>query len=297
MSNITSYLPTADQSTRHNSLSDSRSAGYLKEQSLKTHESLDTGVVIETKEGDKVTLTSSSFNDMEAYLYDSKGMVQSAEGMAFFAEHQREITLKSGQAFSFSVEGDLSEEELEDIEEILKGLDEVIEEMAEGDMEEALEKALEIGNHDTISSYAADIRYERSVEVQTTVAATAYGNLPAGGDPAAEEIQANKPLPPEESKPPEQLEKPQIGFDPFLQKMRKLVDHLENRQLDLIKRPVEKLFAHHLEKIEKEDDESKPIQGPFKVDREEIHSIFEEMVDKILEPHESEAEEDDDYDD
>ncbi len=152
----------AKQFPRQNALQDAQFSNTVKKQSLSAYESLDAGLTIKTKEGDLVTLTSNTHAGLDAFMYNGKGIVETGSGSAVVTQNQREITLTSGESFSFSVVGDLSEQELTDIESIVKGIDEVIAEMAEGDMDDALDKALSMGGYDTVSMYSADITYQRS---------------------------------------------------------------------------------------------------------------------------------------
>ena len=78
MNNTAIPPPLSEFFSRHHSLSDFRSSTDVKEQSFKSHESFETGLVLQTKEGDQITLSSSSFSQMDALTYDSKGIVQTA---------------------------------------------------------------------------------------------------------------------------------------------------------------------------------------------------------------------------
>ncbi|MCK5350629.1 MAG: hypothetical protein KAJ25_14625, partial [Desulfobacula sp.] len=126
MSTIPNLPLTAGLLPRQNTLPDARFSSYIQKQSLSAYESLDAGLTIQTKEGDLVTLTSNTYSEFDAFMYDSKGVLQTETGKAVVTQNIREITLTSGESFSFSVVGDLSEEELGDIEAIVKGIDQVI---------------------------------------------------------------------------------------------------------------------------------------------------------------------------
>ena len=124
---------------------------------VNSYSSLDAGLTIQTREGDIVTLSSSQYSDLEAYEYSSRGVAANENGYAAASYNVREITLSTGETFTFTVEGDLSEEELEDIESIITGVDNIIGEMMEGDMQDAVSQAMSMGYYDSISSYEADI--------------------------------------------------------------------------------------------------------------------------------------------
>lgn len=284
MSNITHHLPSAGLSSHQNHLPNFRSAAYVREQSFKAQESLNTGLVIHTKEGDQVTLTSNSYSEVGAYLYDSKGFVQTESGAAFVSQNYREISLTSGQNFSFSVEGDLSVEELEDIESILQGLDEVITEMTQGDLEGALDKAVEMGDYDSVSSFAADISYQRSYEMRSATAAATAQSIPANGD-MVESKNLSAP-------PPELVEEPQetpgkkndpiANFDKFFKKMVNQFEAHDNKQVVRARNPINQLFNHHLRETEATESENGSLFTAIESAMNEIESLIDEMMGNLF---------------
>lgn len=272
MNNVANQFPYTGLSPRQNNQPDFQSASYTREQSFRSQENLDTGLVIQTRDGDQVTLTSNSFSQMDAYMYDSKGVIQ-ADGMtAAYSQSQREITLASGQSFSFSVQGDLSEDEMEDIEAILKGLDGVIAEMKDGDMSGALDKALEMGGYDTVSSFAADISYQRSYQMSSAVSATTTQVLPA--NEKAAEVPVESPVSKGNKNGFD------LDFDKFFRKMMKQFEAHEDKQIGLAKDPINKLFGHHLEKLEDGDDTAGKIYNVLEKAMNKIDSLIEKMMDK-----------------
>ncbi len=176
MNNITSQYPWTGYNNQ-NSCTDSRSAAYLREQSISTGELLETDLVIQTKDGDTVTINSESFSQLDAYTYEGQAMMQTGSGTTLYSENYREISLSSGESFSFSVEGDLSEEELQDIDTMLRGLDRVITDVKEGDMDGAIKNALRLGEFDSFSAYKVDISYQQSYQMTSTTAAVAEETL------------------------------------------------------------------------------------------------------------------------
>ncbi|HAR34498.1 MAG TPA: hypothetical protein DCR95_10580 [Desulfobacter sp.] len=138
-------------------LSNNSSASSSSELYVNSYSSLDAGLTIQTREGDVVTLSTTQDSQLEAYEYSSRGIISNKDGYAAASYNVREITLSTGETFSFTVEGDLNEEELEDIESIITGVDNIIGEMMEGDMMDAVSEAMRMGYYDSISSYEADI--------------------------------------------------------------------------------------------------------------------------------------------
>ena len=273
MNNIAHHQQTG-LSPHRNPYANFQAAGYMKAQSFKAQESLQTGLVIETKEGDKITLNSNSFSQIDAFRYDSKGVVRTEGGQAYYSQSQREITLASGESFSFSVQGDLSEEELEDIEDILKGVDEVISDMKQGDMKGALHEALEMGDYDTVSAFSADIRYQVSYEMVSQTAASVTQSVPVlgGGE-------GPKTIPPhgERGVTPEK-KGPFVDFEKFFKKLMKQFEDHEEKQVGFAKDPIEKLFQHHLEEVEVIEDEVDSLFGTLEKAMDQIGSVIDEMM-------------------
>ena len=162
MTSLVQSSMSAGLSSRQSPLSDAQVSGSTRQQTLSAYESLNAGVTIQTREGDLVTLNSNSFSSLNACGYNSKGLLETEDGSVSAQVTRQEITLASGQSFSFSVSGDLSEEELADITDIVKNIDEIISDMVEGDMDGAVATAMGMENYDSVSMYAADITHERS---------------------------------------------------------------------------------------------------------------------------------------
>lgn len=268
MNNIQNQFPLTGY--RQNSPTDYRSAGYIKEQSFTSSETLDTDLVIHTKEGDTVTINSSSYSNLDAYTYNSKGMVQSEAGSAVFQENSREITLANGQSLSFSVEGDLSEDELKDIDSMLQGLDSVIADMKAGDMAGAMKSALGLGEFDNFSAYSADINYEQYVEVTTTTAAVAntrQEEMPAGAakepDSGSETLQQNTGL------------KPDNIFDKLLEKF----SQRDNKLLQAVQSPSNSLFRRHINEMQGNSQQFDSLVDLLEGAMNKFETFFEKISD------------------
>jgi len=166
-------FPEASSSTSYpNNFQDADFSGRTTRQDISSYESMDAGLTIKTREGDIVTLSTSRFSSLNASQYTSQGSVATEEGQVSASYSERQIELASGETFSFSVEGDLNEQELADIESIISGVDSIIYEMAEGDMEEAVALALSMGTYDSVYSYEADITVARGYSYYSEIATT-----------------------------------------------------------------------------------------------------------------------------
>ncbi len=251
MSSIQSGSLTAGPSSRQSALSDSQFSSYVKKQSYSAYESLDAGLTIKTREGDLVTLSSNTYSKLDAYMYNSRGVMQTNAGTVSTALNQREITLESGESFTFSVSGNLSEEELLDIEAVVKGIDQIIAEMAAGDMDEAFAAALSMGGYNTIAAYSADITHTKSYAVTTEIAAATSG-IEAGTKGTMEN---------------------------FFEKMAEKIEKLDEKLVDKAQYPIEDLFKHHLGKIKESRGQEKSLYTAV----ENIQKMIDDLMDAITE--------------
>jgi hypothetical protein len=259
----------------------SNSSMSSTEIAVNSYESLEAGLTIKTREGDVVTLSTSQFSEMDAYEYSSQGELSSENGQIQATYNLREITLSSGEAFSFSVQGDLSEEELADIESIVAGVDEIIGEMAEGDMEDAIAKALSLGSYDSISRYEADITIERSYEMYAaarTASQTRGRALGHHSVPALAPVQ--EPA----------LEKSLYPGMSFLDRVTDLLEAQKEESLARARQPLSQLFDHYLNELDEpeaaedtEEIEEDTGYGALEFAAREIDQMIHDMVKDIFE--------------
>ena len=114
-------------------------------------------ISIMTAEGDRVTLSAKSEASGDFSTYSSTGFLSSLENSSLSLSISREISLL--------VEGDLSAEEMEDIEDLLHKIDSIAKKLFKGDIDKAISKALNIGDFDTIESLEAHLQFETSSSV------------------------------------------------------------------------------------------------------------------------------------
>ncbi len=247
MSSIQSRSLTAGPSPRQSALSDSQFSSYVKKQSYSAYESLDAGLTIQTREGDIVTLSSNTYSKLDAFMYNSRGVVQTDAGKVTVTQTQREITLASGESFTFSVAGDLSEEELLDIEAIVKGIDGVISEMAQGNMNDAVDAALSMGGYDSIAAYTADITYQKSYAMTS-------------------EIEAKTTQNPEK----------------FIKKMTEQIEKLDENLVDKTQKPIDKLFRHHLGNMKENRGEERSLYNAVENAGRKIDKLIDTITGKIF---------------
>ena len=300
MSGISAHQPVmAGPTPRRNNFSDAQFSSYVRKQSISAYESLDAGLTIKTKEGDLVRLTSSSFAELDAHSYNSKGILQTESGMAMATQNTREITLTTGESFSFLVVGDLSEEELADIGAIVKGIDEIISEITEGDMDEAVEKALSMGGYDTVSMYAADISYQRSYQMMSDVRAeTVTPVLEAEAKPELEPVlqdgnlnQLSTIIPyPENRSPRKKRDNTIEDINKFFEKMVDKLEKYQEKLIDKAQQPIAQLFSHHLDDIQHnkknhKKGEKQSLYNTVNNVGKQIDKLIDQMQKKMFQNH------------
>jgi hypothetical protein len=175
LADLSSYLDQySNQNINDNELTKTM---MLQKSAVTKSENVSSDLTIKTSEGDIVKLSAQSFYDFKSLLYDKKGQVYSDAGTITNRISYREMTLKSGQSFTFSVSGNLNEKELKDIEKIVGQIDDIVHQMKKGDMDKAVEKALSMGGYDSISGFSANLSVKKSYSmiaerVQQSIAAT-----------------------------------------------------------------------------------------------------------------------------
>lgn len=243
-------------------LSKTSTASRSSELSVNSYSSLDAGLTIQTREGDVVTLSASQYSELDAYEYSSQGVVSNEDGYAAASYNVREITLSTGDAFTFTVEGDLSEEELEDIESIITGVDGIIGEMMAGDLQEAVSQAMRIGSYDTISSYEADITVQYGYAMYSEEQTATTGAL--GQDLAAAYLEDSDDTGTDDGGSTRTVGNPESSL------MDQLAELLEKQQEEALVRarePLSSLFDHYLETQEaNEADEAEANEEDAVVD-------------------------------
>ena len=264
--------------------SNTNTASSSSELSVASYSSLDAGLTIQTREGDMVTLSTSQYSDLEAYEYSRRGVVSNEDGYAAASYNVREITLTTGETFSFTVEGDLNEEELEDIESIITGVDNIIGEMMEGDLQDAVSQAMSMGHYDSISSYEADITVTSGYAMYSEEQATTTGAL--GQDLAAAYLGGAD----ETGTDMGDGETTRMAGNlelPLMDQLSELLEKQREESLARAREPLSSLFDHYLEAQEaqanEEDalvDESPMDKGPMD---KGLADKFEPSVSDLLE--------------
>ncbi|WP_026970741.1 DUF5610 domain-containing protein [Aliagarivorans marinus] len=124
---------------------------------------------LETREGDKVSI---SFN----YGRASSWEVGSNEQGNYLVG-----SMSQSQSISFSVEGDLNEDELAAIADLIKQVDEVGAQFFNGNLDQAFNQALEIGfDQEQLVGFAVEYTQQTSVSATAAYQPQSQGGTPAG---------------------------------------------------------------------------------------------------------------------
>jgi hypothetical protein len=149
--------------------------GYRAESFQQTSENQkDSQISLTTAEGDVVTI-SSSYAKAMAYAASE----EFAPGM--WSQSSTAMSLESS-TFNMSIQGDLNEEELQDIKHLLQDLKKIAKSFFHGDTQGAMNKALNIGDMGSVTQLSASFSY--SQQISTTHSIATYQPLPAGDMPA-----------------------------------------------------------------------------------------------------------------
>ena len=137
----------------------STSASRLSQVQAETHTSTDFAFV--TAEGDKVTLSTDSLAQAVYTSYDAHGRLRGQR----LDVHAETLQLTSAQNSALTVEGDLSQEELEDIQQVLDTIGELAGDLFAGELDKPLSEAFDLDEFDALSSVDATLEYSQSVTV------------------------------------------------------------------------------------------------------------------------------------
>ena len=285
MNSIQNQSVTSELSPRQSALSDAQFESYVQKQSIHASERLDAGLTIQTREGDLVTLTSSSHSQLDAFMYNSKGILVTTSGTAANTQNLREITLGSGEIFLFSVDGDLSREELEDVENIVKGIDEIVSEMIQGDMDDAVAKALSMGGYDTISMYSADITYQRSYSMTSESQSETVNNFPEGLSAEKTLVSPSKGFFPDHYTPGSKKNSSDYKMNRFVEKMMETLADYEKNPVDNARKPMDKLFKYHLKNVKKHAEKEASSFEIIENARQQLEKIMDRMEKQIVKDH------------
>jgi len=166
-----------------------------------------------------------------------------------------ELNASSKTAFQMVVEGDLNEEELEDIEEVLGKLDGIMKDLVSGDMDAVMSEALGvIDGADTITGLNATLQYEQRVSVEQRFMSRVTGEARGSG---------NQPLHPPH--PPHPQGKDVAGGDMFTKIVAQITDQMSkiieesSAKPENLDEPINKMFKDFIDNLALERGSQDPM--------------------------------------
>ena len=155
----------------------STSVSRLNQVQAETHTSTDFAFV--TAEGDKVTLSTDSLAQAVYTSYDARGRLRGQR----LDVHAETLQLTAAQQSALSIEGDLSQAELADIQQVLDTISELASDFFAGELDKPLSQAFDLDEFDTLSSVDATLEYSQHLTVsqltQARVTEAGTPRLPA----------------------------------------------------------------------------------------------------------------------
>lgn len=150
-------------------------------------------LTLTTRDGDEVTISFSSVRAFEANR--ELEIQQRIDRPGADGEGSTELQLSASQSyefyqserFSFSVEGELSQQEIDDIAKFVEGTSGLVDEFFNGDIQSAFEQASEIGLEDSqIAGFALELSRTETVEtVQQYQQVSSYNDEQGSGNKPA----------------------------------------------------------------------------------------------------------------
>ncbi|MDA8141914.1 MAG: hypothetical protein M0036_24975 [Desulfobacteraceae bacterium] len=161
---------------------------------VSTSKSMDVQLV--TAEGDKVTISLDAKAASMYGVFESAGM-QTDKDSAQVGYQKTQIGASSYEReMTFTVEGDLNDQEKKDIQKALKTLNRMMKGLVHGDFKSMLGKAEKLKGLESITSIDAQMSYARTVVVAQQAAVSAQtGSAPAITKPADQNAQVTATQP------------------------------------------------------------------------------------------------------
>lgn len=112
-----------------------------------------------TEEGDKLSISLAASAQSDYLRYRETG--QNADGR--YARTVQMYSMQSERSYSITVDGNLSDQELSDIGQVLTSIDSMMSDFVQGRLEPILAEADKLSGLDTVSDFSIDMTYARNV--------------------------------------------------------------------------------------------------------------------------------------
>ena len=141
-----------------------------------------TDITIMTEEGDKVTLSSDIQIDASLTTYNSKALTNTT-----YAESRGKLlSFDVNRQIDIAVEGDLNDQEMEEIEKVLKAISEMIDDFLSGNKDQSAESTGSFADLTTISNVEAEFEIKKSLSLVNFSSAkyAAYSAVQENSEPS-----------------------------------------------------------------------------------------------------------------
>jgi hypothetical protein len=154
--------------------------GATRTRLLSTTSQKSMDIALVTAEGDKVTISAKSALQAGIASYDYRGRLNGND----VSLQGRALQVSSENSFALSVEGDLSQDELDDIQTLMGNLEKLGADFFSRPLEDSLAQVLSVGDGlDSIASFDAHLHFSRQVTMAQEVREeTATTNTPPSGE-------------------------------------------------------------------------------------------------------------------
>jgi hypothetical protein len=206
-------------------------------------------VTLTTEEGDIVTI--SSLTQFQASYMSFDYSAQLKEKNLSMEAEQFKVATKN--AFEISVEGDLNEEEKEDIAQVLEKLDGIMSDLVSGDIDNLVEEAVSlIDDTDTISGLEAVLEFHQRVSLEQRMVTQTAGR---GMKPPHPEHPAHPPHPPQGAKGMQSLYETASGIIAKITGQMMEILEQSSTEPGKLENPLKKLFDGFKHKLGLEGEE------------------------------------------
>ena len=126
-----------------------------------------------TDEGDKVTISidMKQSNHFESYkgLLCTNGLIAGVEGKSILIDSSKELSL--------SVQGDLNDQELKDVQKAIQAIDKIMQSALSGKIGNAFTMVKKVGDLEFISAFKANLKLKKNIIIKQTVFTSIEGEM------------------------------------------------------------------------------------------------------------------------
>ena len=129
---------------------------------LSSYQQKNADITIVTADGDRVTLSADSERQASYLTYNC--LARGVDAMAQF--QGKRYSVEVNRELSITIEGNLSKEELQDIQKAIKTIDKIMQQVLLGNTENALAMTHDVSSMESISGFSASLEIENAVSFE-----------------------------------------------------------------------------------------------------------------------------------